>query len=259
MRRPRRALRIDVVSGVAVVLRVGIDDRAGRAVHLGEQGLQAAPAAAVAGDHDLALHRDPHALERQVVLGHAVVGVDQGRGDVAIALEGDVGGKRVLGVGGRIARDRRLGQGGLERRAGAAHQLQGLADRRGVKHVEGLDLGVPAPGLELGGDPFGVGLVVDRAHMIRFGGEQLQPAAHLRRVDLGVELRLEGLGIHFGRILAQGRRGRPGAADGADGASGKKGGKTEAAIHEGFPWTRRDASRFSPPAPRLGKPPADIR
>ena len=53
--------------------------------------LQPAPALAVTGDHDLALHIDAHALQRLVVVGHAVIHIDDRRGHIAIALEGDIG------------------------------------------------------------------------------------------------------------------------------------------------------------------------
>ena len=72
--------------------------------------LEAAPAAAVAGDDDLALDVDAALLERLIVVRHAVIDVDQRRGDVAVALIGDVGRQRVRGVAYEVGSpgDRRL-------------------------------------------------------------------------------------------------------------------------------------------------------
>ena len=98
LRRPRRALGIDVVDGIAVIARIGIDDRTDRAVLLGQLGLQAAPAGAVAGDHHLAFDRDAHPLQGVIVRRHAIVHIDQRRGDIAVALEGHIGRQFVLGA-----------------------------------------------------------------------------------------------------------------------------------------------------------------
>ncbi len=76
---------------------------------LRELGLEAAPAAAVAGEHDLALDADPAPLERVIIVGHAVIDVDNRRGDVAVALVGDIRRKRIgRARRGRILGDRRL-------------------------------------------------------------------------------------------------------------------------------------------------------
>src|SRR6202007_521986 len=84
------ALGIDVAAGIAVIGRVRIDQAAGRAMLLRQFGLEAAPAAAVARDDDLALHADPAPRERIVIVGHAVIDVDHRRGDVAVALVSDI-------------------------------------------------------------------------------------------------------------------------------------------------------------------------
>ncbi len=185
-RRPGGPVGIGDLRRIAVVPRVGVDDAADCAVVLRQLRLQAAPALAVAGDDDLALDVDPHPLERLVVVGHAVVDVDQGRGDVAVALISDVGGQRGLGrARSRVARDRRLLQRRLER--ARADELEGLAKRRRIEHFEGLDVGVPAEGLELGQLPFGVGLVVRRADVVGLGRHQLHPGAEVGRLDRGVQ------------------------------------------------------------------------
>ena len=78
------ALRVDVALEVAVVARVGVDEAADGAVLGRDLGLDAAPGAAVAGDHDLALHVHPVAGQVLVVVGHAVVDVHQGGFHVAV-------------------------------------------------------------------------------------------------------------------------------------------------------------------------------
>ncbi len=162
---------------------------------LGHQHLQPAPAAAVAGDDDLAPDADAQALERLVVVGHAVVDVDDGGGDIAVALVEQIARQApALGPGGGVALDRRLAQAGLE--GLGALELQGLGDRGGVIDLEGLDVGLPAEGLELGQLPLGIGLVVGRADVVGFGRHALQPLADLGGMDLGVQARTQScLGI----------------------------------------------------------------
>ena len=62
MRRAHRPVRIGLVDRIAVVVRIGIDDAADRAVLLRELRLQSAPARAVARDDDLAFDADAQAL-----------------------------------------------------------------------------------------------------------------------------------------------------------------------------------------------------
>ncbi len=112
----------------AIVLRVGVDEAADGAVLVRDLRLDAAPRAAVARDHDRALHRDAAPLERVVVVGDAVVHVDERRRDVA------VGGVRVvrrqllaLLVRGRIFLDRGFLE--LERELRRRDQLDHALDR----------------------------------------------------------------------------------------------------------------------------------
>ena len=154
-------LWIDLVGGITVVARVGIDDRAHRTVFLRQFRLEPTPAGAVAGDDHLALHRDTQALQGVVVGGHAVVHIDQRGRDIAVALEGHIGGQLVGRAGrGFVAGDRSFGKRGLERGARAADQFQRHLFRRRIEDLEHLHLRVPAPGFELGQGHFGVGLVV---------------------------------------------------------------------------------------------------
>ncbi len=157
---------------------------------LGQLELQSAPAAAVAGDDDAALDADAHPLQRPVVVGHAVVHIDDRRGDLAVALEQQVAGQAGIGgSGGGVAGDRRLAQAGLE--GMRPEQLQDLGDGRAVIDLEGLDVGLPAEGLELGQLPVGVGLVVGRADVVGRRGHAPQPLADLGRMDLGVQARAQ--------------------------------------------------------------------
>ena len=68
-----------VAVAVAVVARIGVDQAADRAVLGRDLRLDAAPRLAVARDDDRAFHRDAVALELLVVLGPAVVHVDERR------------------------------------------------------------------------------------------------------------------------------------------------------------------------------------
>jgi hypothetical protein len=205
LRRARRAPRIGVGHRVTVVARIRVDDAADRATLVRQLRLEPPPAPAIACDGDLALDINAHALERLVVLGHAVVHVDQRRRDIAIALERDIRRQLVLRAGRRgVAGDRRFGQRRLE--ALLAQELEPDLDRRRVEHLDGLDLRVPTPVLEPLQRHLGVELVVGRADMVGLGGHGLHPLAHLGRTDRGVELRLE-IG-RAGRTLHQGRRSR---------------------------------------------------
>ena len=75
--RAPRPIRVHHALLVAIVLRIGVDDHALGAVLLGEVHLDAAEAAAVAHDHDLAGDADAELVELRVILRQAVVHVDQ--------------------------------------------------------------------------------------------------------------------------------------------------------------------------------------
>ena len=145
-----RAVRSDrehVALVEAVVLRIRIDQAADGAVLPRHLGLDAAPAAAVAGQHDLPLHADAGLLELLVVGRHAEVHVDDLAGDLAVGGIGVVGRRLVLVERIGILRDRRL----LDQHgpAGRLHHLEpALARPRhvGLGHLDG---GVEAERLEL--------------------------------------------------------------------------------------------------------------
>src|SRR6185437_13747276 len=77
LRRPRATLGIWVVGGIAVVRRIRVDDAADRTVLISKLRLQTPPALAVTRHHDPALDADAVALERLVIIRHAIVDVDE--------------------------------------------------------------------------------------------------------------------------------------------------------------------------------------
>jgi len=102
---------------------------------------------------------------------------------------------------------RRLRQRRLERIG--AEQLQRLAGRRGVEHLECFDMGIPAPLPELAEHHFGVRFVVRRADMVGLSRHGLHPAAHFggvqRCVELPFNLRRRRLcGLRVNRACAEG-------------------------------------------------------
>ena len=168
------------------------------AVLVGDLGLDAAPAAAVAREHDLALDVDLHLLEALVVGGHAVVDVDDLAGGVAVGRVG-VEDRGRVGVGRvRILRQRRLLDG--ERDARRRHHLDQPLGRPGHEGLEALDTRVESPGFELlqrvVGDalrtrpPGHMRLARHRRHVL------LQPGAvgHFLEVRLPLALRGDGVG-----------------------------------------------------------------
>src|SRR5208337_327241 len=69
---------------VAVIPRIGVNDAADGSMLGRDFGLDASPAAAVARDHDGALHRNSEPLQLLVVVAHTVVDVNQRAGDISI-------------------------------------------------------------------------------------------------------------------------------------------------------------------------------
>ncbi len=162
---PPAAFRIDIAIAVAIVLRIGIDQATERAMFLRKLRFQSAPTAAVTGDDDLAAHVDATPCERLVIVGHAVVGVDQFGGDIAIAAIDVVQQQRAIERRRSIAGHRRLDEPGCVRVR--CDQLQRCLLRRWLQHAEGFDARVPAPCAELREHELGVRLVVRRTDMIR--------------------------------------------------------------------------------------------
>ena len=183
----------------------------------GDLGLDAAPRAAVARDHDRALHRNAQPVEHFVVLGDAVVHVHQRRGDVAIDGVGVVAGE-LLGVlpGGGVGGFGGFGQLGREVRR--LHHFERALFGRGEEHVEGLDVRVEAPLLQLRQQPLGVVVIVGRADVMRPGAEPLHVGAHVGGVGNGAEL---------GLPIALAARGRVGIARQGPDVGWKGGGQNQ--------------------------------
>ena len=182
---------VGVALRVAVLAGIGIDDAAHRAALGRHLGLDAAPRAAVAGDHDLSLH--VHAAQRELVVvgGDAVVHVDQLAGGVAVRGVRVVGGELlVLLARGAVAGDGGLVEAGREAR-GRDHLQRALA-RDGEEDLVFLDARVVAPGAEEAGDEVGVGLAPRRAEVVRTRGDALHPGGEVPGVEQRVEARLEG-------------------------------------------------------------------
>ena len=74
--RAKRAFRVNIAAGIAVVSGVGVDQNTLRASFLGVANLQAAENLAVANQDDLILDVDAEFFERAVVFQSAVIGVD---------------------------------------------------------------------------------------------------------------------------------------------------------------------------------------
>ena len=199
LRRPPAAARIDVPPGVAVLVRIGVDDAADGAVLLGELGLQSAPTAAVAGDDDLAAYVDAAAREILIVLRHAVVEVDEIPRHIAVGTVHVVRRHAVAARRSLVPGNRRLAQGRGEVRG--RDQLQRVLLESWVQHLEGLDLRVPPPLAQQVPDELRIGTVVRRADLVRLGREVLEPGAQLRRIELCIEALLE-------RALVRRLRGR---------------------------------------------------
>ena len=197
------AIGVGIGGGIAIIRRIGIDQRTDGALFLCQFRLQAAPAAAIAGERDLALHADAAPRQRRIIGGQAIVHINHIGGDIAVALEGDIGRQRVLEIGARrVLGDRRLLP--AKRHGNRADKVELRLQGRRVKHLEGLDLRIPAPGFELAEDELGIGLVMRAADMVGRRCHLLEPAHLLARRHAGIEYSL-ALGL-FGRHLRHGQR-----------------------------------------------------
>ncbi len=201
-----RPIGIDLALEEAVVLRVGEDQAADGAVFVGHLRLDAAPAAAVARQHDLALHAHAELLELFVVGGHAVVDVHHFARDVTVGRIGVVG--RRLVVVGRvgIACDRRLLD--EHRAAHRRHHLEAAFERPRHVGLELLDRRLEAERLELREGVLRDLLRAGTAGHVRLLGHRAHVLAQARRIRHGAELVFEGTlgGQTVGREPAQGRR-----------------------------------------------------
>ena len=158
---------------------------------VGELGLQSAPAAAVAGEHDLALDAHALALEFRVVVRHALVDVDQFAGDIAVGAVDVVRRQLVLGLRRGADRPRPAARSSVALKCVGASSSTSTS--RGVGYsTEKVSMDASQPHsrnfcqLE-----FGVGLVVRRADLVGLGGQLLHPGAQVGRRQVGIEALLE--------------------------------------------------------------------
>ncbi len=172
--RPPGAEGVGVALEVAIVLRVRVDEHAGRAALLGEVHFDAAEVAAIAGDDDFAVQVVVLRVELLEVFEAAEVGVDHFTRHIARA-RGAVEGHHDAGIV--------LAGVALHVLArGAGHQLlacfiEGLdADDLGPveQHAIGHDLGFETGGAELFGDVERGFVILGCGGHVRLGGERLQ-------------------------------------------------------------------------------------
>ena len=84
VRGTKRSGRKGFAMDESILMRIGVDEAAYRAVLGGDFRLDSAPRVIVASDDDLALHGNAHAVELLVVFRNAVIDVDQRGGDVTV-------------------------------------------------------------------------------------------------------------------------------------------------------------------------------
>jgi hypothetical protein len=208
--RPVGTTRIHISLEVPIVSRVRVDETADRAALPRHLRLDAAPARAVARQHDLALHADAHLVEADVVGGHAVVHVHHLARDVAVGRVGVERG-RVVGV----ARVGVLGDGHFLDDHGCArrrHHLHHALGGPGHQRLEALDARIESPRLELGQRIVGhlararapghVGLACHHRHVLL----QLRAVGHLAELLFALALGRHGVA----RKAADGAGLRPG-------------------------------------------------
>ena len=182
---PVRAVRIDVPREVAVVSRIGIDQAADGAVLVGDLRLDAAPAGAVAREHDLALHADAELFQPLEIRGHAVIHVHDLTGDITVTRVGVVERRLIAGV--RVLGQHRFFD--LERVPHRRDQLHAGLERPRHHRFELFDAGVEAERLELRQRPVGHLLRRRLAGDVRLARHRLHVFLQPRRVgDLSILL-----------------------------------------------------------------------
>ena len=94
--RPPSAFRKSLTLGVTVVARVGKDQAAHRAVLGRDFGLDASPTRAVTRHHDRPFHGNAQPLELLVVVGYAIVDIDERGGHLAVHRVGVISGQLLV-------------------------------------------------------------------------------------------------------------------------------------------------------------------
>ncbi len=212
VRRSRRPGGIGGITGVSILLRVGIDENPGRTVLGGEFHLTASPQTADSDNHDLASDRHAEALQGLVVLPQPQIDVHQRRGDISVGTVNELGLQNLcLIIGVRISGNRRLVD--LRPIALGAEQLDGLLERPGKHDREGLDLRIPTPLLEQGQGLLRHALRIRRTGVVGTGGVLLDVGADIFGRDFRLKLLFEAcLGHRRSGRFRSGRR-PPGARD----------------------------------------------
>ena len=187
---PVRPCGVHIPLPIPVVPRIRIQNAPHGAVFRGHLGLDPAPRAAVPRDHDLPLHTDPAPLQLLVVRRNAVVDVDQLGRHIPVARVGVVGRQPPVDDSrGRVFFQYGLGESRHEVRG--LHQLDHARDRRGIEHVEHLDLDLVSPAPEKPSHPLGIFACVRRAHVIRRRRHAPVPRLLLARIDQPVQTPLD--------------------------------------------------------------------
>ena len=183
------AVRVDISPEVAVVPGIGVENRSQRTVLVGDLRLDPSPRAPVPGDDDLVTDVDPSPVELLVVVGCAVVHIDQLAGHVSVRGVGVVCGQAPIHAGRGVRLQDGLGQ---ERPVTfGGHHLHFPDAGLGEEHLVLDDLRVVSPVTKQVGDPLRILLIVGRADEERLSRDPLHPLSQIVAVHLLVEERLE--------------------------------------------------------------------
>ena len=184
-----RPLREVLALGIAVILGIGIDDAADRAVLGSDLRLDAAPRSAITGYHDGTLHGNSQPIKLFVVFPHAVIHVHQRRSHIAIDGIGVVGRQLLRGLlAGGIDAQRWFLQLGDKVRGLKELNMPFLGS--GKKNVEGFDVCVETKFLKLRQQPIRIVFVVGRTDVMRMRAQALHFVAQHIRIGNTAELRL---------------------------------------------------------------------
>ena len=182
---------ISVALEKAVIAGIRINKATDCAMLRSHLGLDAAPSAAITGDHDPAFNINPPLRQQFIIFRHPVVHVNEPGGHVAIDGISVVGGQLLRGESrSRVLRQNRFRQSGGERRRTGHLQQAGLGG--GKQHLKLLDLGVVTPGFEQARNVFRHFHPVRRPDVMRMRGEFLHPFAQILLFEAGIKLAFQG-------------------------------------------------------------------
>ena len=181
-----RSLRKDIVLTIAIVARLGVDEAADRAMLGRHFRLHPAPRVVVLRDDDRALHGNPQPVQLLVILRKPVVHENKRRSHVAV--DGIcVVSRKLLRFLVRRRIDGKRGFFQFRRELCGLGHLQQPKFRRWEQNMEGLDVGIQAPFLEVSQDPLCVVLVVGRADMVGARAHALHVRPKIPRIGNGAE------------------------------------------------------------------------